>query len=277
MTIFLNDPNAHNALNDLNDSNVFKENFMKVLCVTLLALVLAGGIAAPAATGEEPIAITVATDATWPPMEMVDENKNIIGFDIDFMNAVAKEAGLVVTYKNTAWDGIFAGIALGKYDAIVSSVTILKERNKMMDFSIPYMKAGQVLIVPKECDNVTVLADLAEGSKVGAQFGTTGSFEIKKIEGLELKAYADIGLAFEDMVVGRIDAVVCDTPAAENYALKRHQYADRFKIVGQPFTEEYYGIAVRKGNKRLLDLINRGIRAVKEKGILAELEEKWLR
>jgi len=250
---------------------------MKVLCVPLLALVLAGGIAAPAATGEEPVAITVATDATWPPMEMVDENKNIIGFDIDFMNAVAKEVGLVVTYKNTAWDGIFAGIALGKYDAIVSSVTILKERNKLMDFSIPYMKAGQVLIVPKECDNVTVLTDLAEGSKVGAQFGTTGSFEIKKIAGLELKAYADIGLAFEDMVVGRIDAVVCDTPAAENYALKRPQYAERFKIVGQPFTEEYYGVAVRKGNKRLLDLINRGIRAVKEKGILAELEEKWLR
>ncbi|HQG31652.1 MAG TPA: transporter substrate-binding domain-containing protein, partial [Deltaproteobacteria bacterium] len=54
--------------------------------------------------------ITVATDATWPPMEMVDANKNIVGFDIDFLKAVAKEAGFKVVFKNTAWDGIFAGI-----------------------------------------------------------------------------------------------------------------------------------------------------------------------
>ena len=57
--------------------------------------------------------ITVATDATWPPMEMVDMNKNIVGFDIDFMNAVAKEAEFKVEYKNTAWDGIFGGLGAG--------------------------------------------------------------------------------------------------------------------------------------------------------------------
>ncbi|MDZ4163613.1 MAG: transporter substrate-binding domain-containing protein, partial [Smithellaceae bacterium] len=62
--------------------------------------------------------ITVATDATWPPMETVDKNKKIVGFDIDFLNAVAKEVGLKVTFKNTAWDGIFAGLDTGKYDAI---------------------------------------------------------------------------------------------------------------------------------------------------------------
>jgi polar amino acid transport system substrate-binding protein len=226
--------------------------------------------------GEEKIAsITCATDATWPPMEMVDENKNIVGFDIDFMNAVAKEAGFTVEFKNTAWDGIFAGIAAGKYDAIISSVTITDERKKTMDFSEPYINAGQVLIVPKESDAV-IIADLA-GKGVGAQIGTTGAREIDKVEGVQLKSYDEIGLAFEDMATGRIAGVVCDTPVAAQYALQQDEYKEKFKIVGDVLTEEYYGIVVQKGNQKLLDLINKGIKAVQEEGIDKQLEEKWLR
>lgn len=220
--------------------------------------------------------ITVATDATWPPMEMVNENKEIVGYDIDFLKAVAEEGGFNVEFKNVAWDGIFAGIATGKYDAIISSVTITDERKKKFDFSDPYINAGQILVVPKELENVATLADL-KGKKVGAQIGTTATFEIKKVEGLELKGYDEIGLAFEDMAAGRISGVVCDTPVAADYALQRQEYKERFKIVGEPFTEEYYGIVVRKGNKKVLDMINKGIAAVKAKGIDKKIEEKWLR
>lgn len=220
--------------------------------------------------------ITVATDATWPPMEMVDAKKNIVGFDIDFLKAVAKEAGFKVEFKNTAWDGIFAGIAVGKYDAIISSVTITDERKKNMDFSMPYINAGQILVVPKTSAGVTKIADL-KGKNVGAQIGTTGSFEIKKNKGVNLKSYDEIGLAFEDMAAGRIGGVVCDTPVAANYALQQAEYKDKFMIVGEPFTEEYYGIVVKKGNKKLVDLINKGIKAIQAKGIDKELEEKWLR
>jgi len=220
--------------------------------------------------------ITVATDATWPPMEMVNENKEIVGYDIDFLKAVAEEGGFNVEFKNVAWDGIFAGIATGKYDAIISSVTITDERKKKFDFSDPYINAGQILVVPKELENVATLADL-KGKKVGAQIGTTATFEIKKVEGVELKGYDEIGLAFEDMAAGRISGVVCDTPVAADYALQRQEYRERFKIVGEPFTEEYYGIVVRKGNKKVLDMINKGIAAVKAKGIDKQIEEKWLR
>ncbi|MCK9230585.1 MAG: basic amino acid ABC transporter substrate-binding protein [Syntrophales bacterium] len=254
---------------------------MKLFRFTTLIAALAFVCAAPqgvlvAGAADEPRAITVATDATWPPMEMVDENKDIIGFDIDFFKAVAAEVGLEPQFQNTAWDGIFAGIAAGKYDAIISSVTITEERRKTMDFSTPYINAGQILIVPKTMENVTVLADL-EGKKVGAQIGTTGAFEVKKTPGAELRSYDEIGLAFEDMAAGRIDAVVCDTPVAADYALQREEYKERFMIVGEPFTDEYYGIVVRKGNTQLLDRINRGIAAVQEKGIDEQLKEKWLR
>ncbi len=254
---------------------------MKVFRLMATLLVLVSFVIAPVVSGsasaaDKTLTITVATDATWPPMEMVDKDKNIVGFDIDFLNAVAREAGFKVKFKNTAWDGIFAGIAAGKYDAIISSVTITDKRKKKMDFSIPYINAGQVLVVPKAMKNVKTMSDM-KGQKVGAQIGTTGSFQAKKTKGVALKSYDEIGLAFEDMAAGRIGGVVCDTPVAANYALQRKEYKEKFMIAGEPFTDECYGVVVQKGNQKLLDLINKGIKAVQAKGIDKQLEKKWLR
>ncbi len=220
--------------------------------------------------------IVVATDATWPPMEYVDENKKIVGFDIDYLTAAAKEAGFEVEFQNTAWDGIFAGLAANKYDAVCSSVTITDERKKTMDFSIPYVSIGQTIVVKKELNGLEELSQF-KGKKVGAQIGTTGAIEISKYKEITLKTYDEIGLAIEDLAKGRIDAVVCDNPIAANYALLNPKYKEVLKIVGKPFTTEEYGVAVAKGNKEVLDLINAGISKVKEKGIDKELEKKWLR
>jgi polar amino acid transport system substrate-binding protein len=242
----------------------------------IMAAVLATGIclatgaqAAPAKT------VTFATDAVWPPMEMVDANKKIVGFDIDLMNAVAKEAGFTAAFKNTAWDGIFAGVEAGQYDAIVSSVTITDERKLKYDFSIPYAKIGQVLVVPK-AEKAKSLADM-KGKKVGAQIGTTGAIEVKKVAGVELKTYDDVGLAFEDLAAGRIAGVVCDEPPAVIYALQKKEYNSKFKIAGKPFTKEDYGVVVKKGNKELLAMINKGIKAVQKKKIDEKLKAKWLK
>jgi len=177
---------------------------------------------------ENKITITLATDSTWSPMEMVDENKNIIGFDIDYLNAIAKEVDINVIYKNVAWDGIFAGIGTGKYDAIISSVTITDERKKVMDFSKPYVNVGQVLIIPRSVKNIKNLSDL-KGQNVGAQIGTMGSIEIKKVKSLQLKSYDEIGLAFEDLMSGRIRGVVCDLPTTANYVLQRKEYKEFLK------------------------------------------------
>ena len=249
---------------------------MKSFRIMAAVLALTGlCLAAGAHAATAPKAITVATDATWPPMEMVDANKQIVGFDIDFMNAVAKEAGFKVTFKNTAWDGIFAGVEAGQYDAIISSVTITPERQAKYDFSKPYINAGQVLIVPKT-EKVARIGDL-KGKRIGAQIGTTGAMEVKKNAGVELKTYDEVGLAFEDMAAGRIAGVVCDEPTAIIYALQKKEYNTKFKIVGKPFTKEAYGIVVKKGNKELVALINKGIDAVKKKKIDLQLRKKWLK
>jgi len=242
----------------------------------LTGIVLVGLVIGLASCAKkEPTKIVFASDCTFPPMEMVDANKNIVGFDIDMINAAAKAGGFTAEVRNTAWDGIFAGLENGKYDAVLSSVTITDERKKTMDFSLPYINAGQILTVRAD-ETATTLADL-KGKKVGAQIGTTGAMEIKKTDGVELKTYDEIGLAFEDMAAGRIAGVVCDEPTAAHYALQRGEYKAKFKIVGATFTQESYGFVVKKGNQELVDLLNKGIKAVKAKGIDEQLRKKWLR
>jgi polar amino acid transport system substrate-binding protein len=158
----------------------------------------------------------------------------------------------------------------------MSSVTITDERKKTMDFSIPYINAGQVLIVRKETEGVTTLEDL-KGESVGAQIGTTGSFEVEKIEGVTLKTYDELGLAIEDLANGRIEGVVADTPIAADFALQNPNYKERLKIVGEPFTDEFYGVAVKKDNDKVLEVVNEGLKKALDKKIDEKLKDKWLR
>ncbi len=243
---------------------------------TLVGLMIAFVVFSFSACTGKTTKIVIATDATWPPMEMVDENSKIVGFDIDLMNAAAKAGRFEVEFKNTAWEGIFAALEGGKVDAIMSSVTITDERKEKYDFSIPYINAGQILVVKNDVTGVEKLADLV-GKTVGAQLGTTGAFEIDKVTDVKKKEYNNIGLAIEDLYNGRIDAVVCDTPVAADYALQNAKYKGTLKIVGQPFTDEYYGVVVVKGNTTVLDTINKGLKKVLDSGENKALEEKWLR
>ena len=252
---------------------MFKKGILFILVLAISTFFVFSGCSKDKGTGKK---LTIATDATWPPMEFVDKDKNIVGFDIDMMKAIAAEAGFEVEFKNTAWDGIFAGLATDKYDAVISSVTITEERQKTMDFSAPYVNAGQVLVVKKDLAGMDKL-DQFTGKSVGAQIGTTGAIEISKNKAITLKSYDEIGLAIEDLANGRIDAVVCDSPIAADFALQNPQYKDVLKIVGEPFTTEEYGIAVNKGNKEVLDLINDGLAKVMKKGTNKELEKKWLK
>ena len=219
--------------------------------------------------------VVVAQDATWPPMEFLNQNKEVTGFSTDLMKAVAKEAGFEIVFKNVAWDGIFAGLDAGLYDAVCSSVTITDQRKKAMDFAIPYFKVRQALVVPKTTSAKSV--EEMKGKTLGAQIGTTGYFVIKKTEGVTAKSYDEIGLAMEDLFNGRIDGVVCDDPVAAQYALQKAEYAEKLKIAAILETgDEFYGVAVKKGNKEVLDLLNKGIKAVQDKGLEKELRTKWI-
>lgn len=240
--------------------------FLFVVIGVLLVSILPG-------CGQETLKVRIATDATWPPFEYVDEQTmEIVGFDIDLIKAIAEEAGLEIEILNVAWDPLLAGIAQCQYDAAISAMTITAERKEAMLFSNPYFEAGQLVIVEFDNTDIKSKEDLG-GKTVGAQIGTTGSFEVEKIAGATLKTYDDIGLAMQDLMNGQIDAVIADNPLAMGYA---NANPDKLKTVGAVFTSEYYGIAVCKSKPELLDRINEGLAKVKAEGLIDELILKWL-
>lgn len=210
-------------------------------------------------------------------MESVDANKNIVGFDIDLINAIAKDQKFEVEIKNTAWDGIFAGLDGGAYDAILSSVTITDERKKSYDFSDPYFDANQAIVVRTDDSTIKSEQDLA-GKTVGAQIGTTGAIYVgDKLKEATLKQYDTPDLAVMDLVNKNIDAVLVDTPVAANYALQAEQYKGKLKMAAQIVTDERYGLTVQKGDpKKFLALFNAGLKNVKANGEYDKIYQKWI-
>lgn len=239
----------------------------------LMIAVLALGMALSACSSSASEKVTVATDATWPPFEMVDEaTKEIIGFDIDLMKAIAEKGGFEIEFVNVGFDPLLAGMASCQYDAAVSAITITEARKADFAFSDPYFSAGQVVAV--RVDNADIAGkDSLAGKVVGAQIGTTGAIAVEEIAGATLKTYDDIGLAYQDLINGQVDAVIADDGLAQGYVAKN---SAEIKIVGEPFTDESYGIAVCKTNTELLQKINQGLAAVKEEGLLDQLTQKWL-
>jgi polar amino acid transport system substrate-binding protein len=219
--------------------------------------------------------IVFASDCTWPPMEMINEQRQCVGFGPDLVNAIAKAAGFEAKIQNTAWDGIFAGLAMGRYDAISSSVSITEERRKAMDFSDPYFEVKQGVVV-REGSPIKTEADL-KGRTLGAQIGTTGFFAARRIAGDSAKSYDEVGLAIVDLANGRIDAVICDDAVAADYALTNPEYSRTlslaFLIV--PDEPEYLGFAVKKGDKNTLELINQGLAKVRASGEYDQIYQNW--
>jgi len=252
-----------------------KRTFTALIALALAAALAVTGCTASTSSGEGKV-WRVATDAAFPPMEFIDENKEIVGFDIDLLNAIAEVQGFQVEFKNTAWDGIFAGLETGDYDAIMSAVTITDERKVTYDFSDPYVNAGQAVVVRADETAIQSGADLV-GKTVGAQIGTTGAFAVQDIADTTLKEYDTIDLALLDLVNKNLDAVVVDTPVAADFALASEQFRGSLKIVGDALTEEYYGLLVRKGeNADLLAAFNEGLKKVQENGTYDQIYAKWI-
>ena len=212
-----------------------------------------------------------ATDATWPPLEFIDDSGKFTGFEVELVPMIGDAAGVKFEAKNIPWDTIFAGLANGAYDGVASGVSVTDERKLTMDFSSPILNAGQVVIVKtQDKDSFKSIEDL-KGKNVGVQIGTTGDLVLDNYD-VERKQYDDIGLAIMDMLNNNISACVCDSLIASYFVLANDSYKGKLSIIGTPFTTEDIAIAVKKGNKDLLDLVNKGLKVLQENGELDKLK-----
>lgn len=241
-----------------------------VLVAALLTAVLILGACKPAA---QSTAIKIATNAEFAPFEYVDEqSKEIVGFDIDLINEIAKRQNLQIEIVNTGFDAMLAGLGQCQYDAAIAGITITEERKASMLFTEPYTIAGQTVVVRKGETGITG-PDSLTGKKVGAQIGTTGAEEAGNISAVELKTYDNYQFAFQDLINGQIDAVVVDNPVAQSFLAKN---SDKVEIISDVFTNESFGIAVCTKREDLRRQFDEGLHSMKSDGSLLKLEEKWL-
>lgn len=214
--------------------------------------------------------LRVGTNPTFAPFEFVDEKGKITGFDMEVIEAVAEDMGYKVEYVNSSFDGLIPAIQAGNFDAIASAMTINAKREESVDFADRYFLAEQFIAVKK--DSPIKSEEDLKGKKIGVQMATTGQDVVEGM-GIDPKKYEAIPDAMNDLLNGTIDAVVADSPVVL-YFIKQNPNFNVQYIKGD-FPKEYYGIAVKEGNKELKDKINASLKKIQDNKKYNEIYKKW--
>ena len=249
---------------------------MQTRRLLLSALLATGALAAlPAAAQSKDREYVVASSATYTPFAFENKDKQIVGFDIDIVNAIAQKEKMKLRIVNTPFASIFASLNNGDVDFVISGVTINDKRKQSFDFSAPYFDARQLIAVPKS-STVKSLQDLKD-KKVAVVSGSTGDDVISRVQGktsANIRRFESTPLIMSELSGGGVDAAIGDN----GVIAYRASLDPSLKTVEDPnFPKEHFGIVVRKGDKALLDRINAGLAAIRADGTYNTIYKKWFK
>ena len=211
-----------------------------------------------------------ATNAEFPPYEY-HEGDAVVGIDAEIADYIGEQLGLEVQCEDMAFDSIIPAVVSGKADLGIAGMTVDPDRLENVNFSDPYVNAGQVIIVTEDSDIAS--ADDLAGKTIGVQLGTTGDqYVTQNITDATVERYNKGFEAVQALQQSKVDAVVIDGEPAKQFVAS----AEGTKILDEPLTEEEYAIAVSKDNEALLDEVNRILAEMQENGKLAEITNKYL-
>ena len=245
--------------------------------LAVVSLVAFAGCGSNTSTGSQelPKKVVVGLDDSFPPMGFRDENNQIVGFDIDLAKEAAKRAGMEIEFKPIDWAAKEAELKGKKVDALWNGLTITEERKKNILFSDPYMQDKELIVVRADNNSINGKADLA-GKTVGVQTASAGETALKNDADSknikEVKTYDDYVAAFNDLALGRIDAVVADGVVARYTLTKKPE----LRIVeGTDYGADIFAIGFRTDDKALADKFNQILIEMKKDGTADKIAEKW--
>lgn len=218
--------------------------------------------------------LTTCTHLPYKPFQF-ERDGEIVGFDVDLVDLVAKELGVRQEIVDTPFEGIQSGEDLNarKCDIAAAAMTITPERQEKIAFSDPYFDANQALLVKKD-SGIETLDDL-KGKTLGVQSGTTGKIYAEKNarpKGVKLKDYEDLALELSSVKSGQVDAGINDIPVLLDYAKNNPEV----EVTQQFETGEQYGFGMKKGTSdELQTVVNRVLSEAKQDGTYDRLYEKW--
>lgn len=234
---------------------------------------------APAAgdTGDLPdlegSTITVAVENAYPPFNMIDEASGEgVGWDYDAVREICARINCTPDFRQAAWDGIFPAMNAGEYDMLADGVTITDERKQQVDFSIPYVIVGQVLLVRAD-ETASVEEFKSDESKlIATQIGTTNEIVAKENFSEErIQSFEDFGAAVLALLSGDADAVVIDNISALGFM---EANPDQLKVAGQLTSDEQLGFVFPPGSE-LRAAVDAALEQMIADGTLDELNNKW--
>ena len=233
---------------------------MKKLAIVALAASVICGCAQ-----KESDTVKMITEATFPPYEFL-RGQEIVGIDVEICRAVAQKLGKNFHCETVDFDSVIPAVISGKADLAAAGITVTEDRKKNVDFSIPYVKTGIVVVYKK--DNPFKDKDQLKGKKIGVQGGTTSEAFVTdelKQEPERTKSPAEAVAALK---AGRVEFVIADIDPAKNCVKGEDTLA-----ISDFITSEEYAIAIKKGQPDLLKAINETIAEIKADGRLA----KWVK
>lgn len=247
------------------------KKIVNIVLVSLGILLLVTGCGKQEAATNQ--TLKVGTDATYAPFGFQDEKtKEYVGFDIDLIKAVAKQAGFAVEINNLNFDGLIPALQSGNIDIAISDMTINEERAQKVNFSKSYYKAGLGIVVKTDNTTIKSFKDL-EGKQVAVSIGSTGAEAARKIKDVKIREFNSIADAFSELKAGGVEAVINDIPVNEYYIL--HENDKYAKTVEDPINSEDLGIAVSKNNKELAAKIDNALDELKKNGEYEKIYVKW--
>lgn len=221
----------------------------------------------------DPKVFEVATEPAFPPFEFLDQANQLQGFDIDLMNELGKRLGLSIHYIQIPFDGLMPMLEAVTVDAAISAITITPERAAVVDFSRPYFKSGLAIAVRQNTNDIETLADL-QGRTVAIKLGTTGADIAATINPIRTVTFDSTELSLQELANGNVDAVINDAPAT--LGLIASGQVSGIKLVGEPLTQEYYGIGLpqQSANRPLID---QAIAALIADGTYEQIYRRWFK
>jgi len=216
--------------------------------------------------------------STFVPWAMKDKTGKFIGFEIDVAKRLAKDTGVNVEFIPTKWSGIIPALITGKFDIIIGGMGIIPSRNLKVNFSIPYDYTGMSIVANKTlAAGFNRLEDFNRSDVViAARLGSTAVTALKKyMPKARLRLFDDESEAYQELVNGRVHAVVASAPTPAFQALKYP--AKLFLPLDKTFTREPIGFAVKKGDFDSMNYLDNWIRYVEAEGFLRDRKHYWFR
>lgn len=218
--------------------------------------------------------LKVGLEDSFPPMEFRDKQNELKGFDIDMANEIGKKLGVKTEFVCTDFNGIILALKSGKFDTIISGLSITDERKKEISFSDPYVMNSQIIVVKNGNTAIKGANDL-KGKTVGVGLGTTSESVATKMQGLkEVKKYDKTTEELQDLLIGRIDAVIVDEPVGRYY-ISEADKKGKYEVLSEKLTKEPMGIGFKNEDKELKDAVQKAINELKKDGTFSKLSVKW--